>query len=152
MLGARITAVDISERLVAIARQKAKVAALDVRFVHADVGALPVDLRSGRFDVTYTGGGVLVWIPDIDIWANIVASTLRQGGTFVLYDGHPVTECMETSDSESSWLATISDVLIIPRPVRVGVIFRVLWTRPTPRWNSSGRSAMSSRRSLAPVW
>ncbi|HVX45792.1 MAG TPA: class I SAM-dependent methyltransferase [Mycobacteriales bacterium] len=95
--GARVTAVDISDGLITIAEEKARRAGLDVRFVRADVGALPADLRSGTFDLAYTGGGVLVWIPDIDRWAEIVASTLRPGGTFVLYDGHPVTGCLENS-------------------------------------------------------
>lgn len=99
VLGARVTAVDISDVLVEIGKRKATQAGLDVDFVRADVGALPDDLRSGGFDVTYTGGGVLVWIPDIDTWAQIIASTLRPGGTFVLYDAHPITACMEGTDS-----------------------------------------------------
>lgn len=99
VLGAQVTAVDISDARIETARQKAARAGLNVRFVRADIAALPQDLRSGGFDITYTGGGVLVWIPDIDKWANIVASTLRSGGLFVLYDGHPVTACLESSDS-----------------------------------------------------
>jgi SAM-dependent methyltransferase len=62
--------------------------------LNGDAGDLPADLRAGTFDVTYTGGGVLVWIHDIDRWADVVASTLRPGGKFVLYDGHPVTGCL----------------------------------------------------------
>lgn len=95
--GARVTAVDISDGLIRIAEEKAHRAGLDVRFIRADVGALPADLCSGTFDVAYTGGGVLVWIPDIDRWADVIASTLRPGGRFVLYDGHPVTGCLENS-------------------------------------------------------
>lgn len=99
VLGARVTAVDISDVLVDIGKRKATQAGLNVDFVRADVGALPRDLRSGKYDITYTGGGVLVWVPDIDNWAQIIASTLRPGGTFVLYDGHPITVCMERKDS-----------------------------------------------------
>lgn len=99
VLGAEVTAVDISDVHIEIARHKAAQAGLTVRFVQADIGALPAELRSNTFDVTYTGGGVLVWIPDIDKWAEVVASTLRPGGIFLLYDGHPVTDCLESSDS-----------------------------------------------------
>ncbi len=99
VLGARVTAVDISDVLVDVGRRKAAEAGLNVEFVRADVGALPAELRSGGFDITYTGGGVLVWVPNIDSWAQIVASTLRPGGTFVLYDGHPIAGCMEGRDS-----------------------------------------------------
>jgi len=99
VLGAQVTAVDISDGLITIAQRKAADAGLAVRFIAADVGALPADLRSGMFDITYTGGGVLVWIPDIAEWARIVASTLRPAGKLVLYDAHPATECLEGSDS-----------------------------------------------------
>jgi SAM-dependent methyltransferase len=99
VLGAKVTGVDIADRLIDIARRKAEAAGLAVRFVAADVGRLPADLGSGRFDVTYTGGGVLPWIPDIEIWARNVAGSLRPAGTFVLYEAHPVTACLEGTDS-----------------------------------------------------
>lgn len=64
VLGADVVAVDISERQVALAVEKAKAATIDARFVAADVGALPPDIADGEFDLVYTGGGVLVWVPE----------------------------------------------------------------------------------------
>jgi len=50
----------------------------------------PTDIATGGFDVVYTGGGVLVWVPDISRWAAVVAGALRLGGRFVLWEYHPV--------------------------------------------------------------
>src|SRR5439155_18552601 len=64
-LGALVTGVDISAEAVTVARERAPAAAL----VQADVHQLPVELRRGRFDLVYTGGGVLAWLQDLDAWA-----------------------------------------------------------------------------------
>jgi SAM-dependent methyltransferase len=70
-----------------------------VKFVTADVLDLPADLQSGEFDVVYTGGGSLVWLPDIDRWAGSVASALRPGGRLVLHEEHPIAWCLESDGS-----------------------------------------------------
>jgi SAM-dependent methyltransferase len=63
VLGARVLAVDISERQVELARSKAQAAGVRVDFAAADIGALPVEIAAGGFDVVYTGGGVLSGYP-----------------------------------------------------------------------------------------
>jgi ubiquinone/menaquinone biosynthesis C-methylase UbiE len=64
--GARATGVDISDAQIALAQRKAAAAGLHVRFVAADVYALPDELQSATFDLVFTGGGALVWLPDIE--------------------------------------------------------------------------------------
>ena len=90
-LGALVTGVDISPEAIAVAHERAPAAA----FVQGDVHALPVELRRGRFDLVYTGGGVLVWVHDLDAWAAGVAAALRPGGELLLWDGHPVASCVD---------------------------------------------------------
>jgi len=90
VLGAQVLAVDISERQLDLARSKAEAAGVRVDFVAADIGTLPTDIATGGFDVVYTGGGVLVWVPDISRWAAVVAGALRPGGRVVLWEYHPV--------------------------------------------------------------
>lgn len=86
-LGALVSAVDISADALEIARERAP----DVAYVHADVHDLPLELRRGRFDLVYTGGGVLAWLHDLDAWATGIASALKPGGLLLLYDTHPVS-------------------------------------------------------------
>lgn len=95
--GADATGVDISDEQIAIAQQTANDAGLSTRFIVADVYNLPNELYES-FDIVFTGGGSLVWLPDIDRWANIVASVLRQDGLFLLFEEHPVSGCMEVQD------------------------------------------------------
>ncbi|HVM13816.1 MAG TPA: DUF4037 domain-containing protein [Egibacteraceae bacterium] len=100
VLGAQVTAVDISTRQVELASKKARAAGLKVAFVAADVGALPAPIAEGGFDLVYTGGGVLVWVPDIKRWAAVIASALRPGGRFLIWDYHPVAMRWETVDGQ----------------------------------------------------
>ena len=86
-LGALVSAVDISADALEVARDRAP----DVAYVHADVHDLPLELRRARFDLAYTGGGVLPWLHDLDAWASGIASALKPGGSFLLYDTHPVS-------------------------------------------------------------
>jgi SAM-dependent methyltransferase len=90
-LGALVTAVDISPEALDIARQRVPTAA----FMEADVQALPLELRHHRFDLVYTGGGVLHWLHDLDSWAAGIAGALKPGGTLLLYDQHPVVGCVD---------------------------------------------------------
>ena len=95
-LGALVTGVDISAEALAVARERVPDAAL----IHADVHELPLQLRRGRFDLVYTGGGVLHWLQDLDAWANAIAAALKTGGELLLYDSHPVSACV---DRASHW-------------------------------------------------
>ena len=97
-LGAEVTAVDISEAQIDIARQSASAAGLPVTFVTADVLDLPDDLRDGGFDLVYTATGVLPWLPDLTRWADTIAAALRPGGRFVLLEEHPLAACLWADD------------------------------------------------------
>jgi SAM-dependent methyltransferase len=90
-LGALVSAVDISTEAIDLARERAP----DVAYVHADVHELPLELRRSRFDLVYTGGGVLHWLHDLDAWATGIASALKPGGMMLLYDNHPVSGCVD---------------------------------------------------------
>lgn len=92
-LGAVATGADISAAQIALAARKAADAGVAVRFVAADLYALPPDLQAGTFDIVYTGGGALVWLPDIARWAGVVAAALRPGGRLILWEEHPVAGC-----------------------------------------------------------
>jgi SAM-dependent methyltransferase len=90
-LGALVTAVDISADDIEVARERAP----DVAYYQADVHELPLELHRGRFDLVFTGGGVLESLRDLDQWAAGIAAALKPGGTLLLYDSHPVTDCVD---------------------------------------------------------
>jgi SAM-dependent methyltransferase len=98
--GAEATGVDISEEQIKLARQKADEATLAVRFVAADVYALPNDLQAGTFDYVYTSRGVIVWLPDLAGWARTIMAALKPGGAFLLFEEHPITGCLWITDGK----------------------------------------------------
>jgi SAM-dependent methyltransferase len=90
-LGALVSGVDGSEETIKAARRRLPDAAL----VTADVEALPVELRRGRFDLVYSSWGTLALVSDFDAWAAGVSSALRRGGILFAYDEHPVAACLD---------------------------------------------------------
>lgn len=98
VLGARATGLDISDRQMELAREKADEAGIDVTFLVGDVLDLPDQLTQGSFDLVHTGGGSLMWIPDIEAWAKSVASALRPGGRLLLLEEHPVAGVLAIED------------------------------------------------------
>ena len=89
-LGAEMTGLDFSAPALAAGRRLAAAAGVAVEFVESDVyGALDV-LPAGAFDLVYTGIGAIIWLPDIDRWAGVVADLLVPGGRFFMREGHPV--------------------------------------------------------------
>ncbi len=96
--GATVTGVDISNVQIELAQRKAAAADIDAQFVAADVYALPAELQSGTFDIVYSGDGVLVWLPDLNLWAQAISAALRPGGRFILYEEHPIAGCLWVTD------------------------------------------------------
>ncbi len=88
-LGARATGVDFSDDAIALARALNEEVGADTRFIRADVYDLP-DVLDEEFDIVFTSYGVLVWLPDLDRWAEVVCRHLKPGGTFYIVEFHPV--------------------------------------------------------------
>jgi SAM-dependent methyltransferase len=88
--GAVVTGVDFSGEGIATARSLADEVGLSARasFVQSDILALP-DVLQGSFDVVFTSWGALIWIGDLERWAQVVAHFLKPGGTFYIAEFHP---------------------------------------------------------------
>lgn len=89
-LGARMSGLDFSSASIAEARRLADQVGADVDFVESEVYDAVDVLGAGRFDLVYTGVGALIWLPDIERWAGVVATLLRPGGRLFVRDGHPM--------------------------------------------------------------
>jgi SAM-dependent methyltransferase len=91
-LGGLVTAIDVWEQPLAVARERYP----QVLFVQADPHALPVNLRRRRFDLVLAGG-LLPYVYDLELWAGEAAAALRQGGFLFLYDLHPALACVDAA-------------------------------------------------------
>lgn len=97
--GAEVTGVDISPKQIELATAKAAAAGIPADFVAADVYALPHDLlRLASFDIVYTGGGALVWLPDLDRWAATIHGLLKPSGRLIVREEHPVIARVEVRE------------------------------------------------------
>ena len=96
--GADATGIDLSPKQIELAKQKAAAAGLSVRFIASDIYTLPADIFEERFDIVFTGGGAIVWLPDLQEWAKIIARLLKPGGRLLIDEEHPLAGCMEVQD------------------------------------------------------
>lgn len=87
-MGAHVTSVDISEKQLEIARERAGILGIEVSFLRADVTDL-ASVPDASFDVAYTGGHVSVWVSDISKYYGEAARVLRPQGLFVVNEYHP---------------------------------------------------------------
>src|SRR5215217_6984812 len=88
-LGANVTSVDISERRLAVAADRARTLGLQLTFLRADVTNLSA-LEHHSFDLVYTGGHMSVWISDIQQYYAEAVRILKPDGLFVVNDYHPM--------------------------------------------------------------
>ena len=67
-------------------------------FLAADVSSRPQELAPESFDVVYTGGGALGWLPDLDSWAASIHELLKPSGRLILNEEHPQLGNLEVRD------------------------------------------------------
>jgi SAM-dependent methyltransferase len=119
-LGAReVVGLDLSARMLALARRKSELLSAPATWVHADVLSPPADLAHTA-DVVYTGKGALPWVLDLERWAAVVASLLVSGGHLYVHEGHPLNWLW---DSEASDIRLRPDADYFARSPRVNVDF-----------------------------
>jgi SAM-dependent methyltransferase len=90
-LGAVVTGVDPRAGVLETARQRWP----KILWVDGDPQSLPRQLRRGRFDLVYSGEGVLGGLDDLDGWAVGIAAALRGHGELLVFDDHPVADCVD---------------------------------------------------------
>ena len=85
---ARVTSIDISERQLETASDRAKRLDLEIDFVQADAMDLK-PLGDKRFDLVCSTNGFFVWIADLKTVFQEVYRVLKPGGHYIFYDVHP---------------------------------------------------------------
>jgi SAM-dependent methyltransferase len=108
-------------------------AGLAARFVEADLYAAP-EVLPEAFEVVYTGGGALCWLPDIRGWAQVVARMLRPGGTFYIREAHPVLWSLE-DEREDAQLVICRPYFEVAEPTRWDA--EPIWDKGAPEVTTS---------------
>lgn len=86
--GAKVTGVDFSEVAIKTAKELSKETGIKAEFICSDIYELPKVLKK-KYDIVYTSGGVICWLPDLEKWGKIIAHFLKKGGFFYIMEGHP---------------------------------------------------------------
>jgi SAM-dependent methyltransferase len=113
--GAIVTGLDFSTAARALAAE------LDVpaRFVEGNVYDAPAQLDA-QYDIAFVTWGSIIWLPDIRLWAQIVAELLAPGGWLYLAEGHPSTLSLDEVDGRllalQSWRTPPSAPFISDEP------------------------------------
>jgi len=89
--GAVVTAIDPSEQLLDAARERWP----KILWIQAEAGALPGELRRGRFDLVYSPEDVIANLVDLEAWARGLADALQPRGELLVFDDHPVALCVD---------------------------------------------------------
>src|SRR5260221_291056 len=90
-LGAVVTAIDESAELLDAARERWP----SILWVQGTVQELPSELRRRRFDLVYSPEGGLAQLDDLEGWARGIAAAMPSRGELLLYEEHPVAECVD---------------------------------------------------------
>lgn len=98
-LGAKVTSVDISQKQLDIASERAEMLGLEITFQQGDVTDL-TKLKDNHFDIVFTGGHVAVWVSDLKKYYAEAARILSIGGLFIVEEYHPFRRVWKESKTE----------------------------------------------------
>jgi 2-polyprenyl-3-methyl-5-hydroxy-6-metoxy-1,4-benzoquinol methylase len=92
--GAIVTGVDLSDSAIEKANELASAINVDARFICHDVYQFG-ELVKPEFDIVFTSFGVICWLPDLTLWAETIANSLKSGGLFYMAEFHPFNDVVE---------------------------------------------------------
>jgi SAM-dependent methyltransferase len=136
-LGAKVTGVDFSEEAIKTAKTLSKETGIKAEFICSDIYELPKVLKK-KFDIVYTSGGVLCWLPDLNKWGKIIAHFLKPGGFFYIMEGHPFMNVFNNSKNmtrlEATWSYFHNPEPIYWEPEGDYADPTNIWTKGTYEW------------------
>ena len=89
-MGANCVGVDFSEKAIASAEEIKKELGLETTFICSDIYSLDSSILNEKFDIVFTSYGTIGWLPNINEWAQVVRSFLKEDGHFIIAEFHPV--------------------------------------------------------------
>lgn len=92
-LGAHVTGVDLSSEAIHQAKSISEKTNLEATFICSDVYKF-AEANCEKFDIVFVSYGALCWLPDLTLWAQIVANSLKDGGQVNIVEFHPFDELL----------------------------------------------------------
>ena len=142
-LGAQATGVDFSDEAIELARALNAEVGTDARFIRSDVYDL-TNVLDEEFDIVFTSYGVLVWLPDLDRWADVIRRCLKPGGTFYIVEFHPHLATLEPSGV----VTRAHSIAIFAKSCSLRAMSRPMPVTSTSRVPITSGSTASARSSL----
>jgi len=93
LLGAKLTASDISERQIYNAKQIADEKKWDIEYLCEDNMNFG-KIKNDEFDLVYTSRGVFMWISDLTAMFRNFRRVLKTGGKYILFETHPINRLL----------------------------------------------------------
>lgn len=87
-MGAQVTGVDFSSTAIEKAKEINKQLDLNTEFLCCNIYDLDQHLTE-QFDFVFASYGVIIWLPDLKLWAKQISQRLKKGGEFLLVEFHP---------------------------------------------------------------
>ncbi|WP_163836035.1 class I SAM-dependent methyltransferase [Spartinivicinus ruber] len=89
--GAIVTGIDLSPVAIEAANKIKKQVNIDAEFICSDIYEIDNNIpEKNSFDIVFTSYGAICWLPDLNKWAETIASNLKPGGIFYMVEFHPV--------------------------------------------------------------
>jgi len=97
-LGAQCTGIDLSDEGIQKAKLLNDELDLNATFIESNVYDVPKNVK-GTFDIVFTSYGAVGWLPDLTLWANVIAEKLHKGGVFYMVEFHPISWMFSYAES-----------------------------------------------------
>lgn len=91
--GAVVTGVDISSTAIDLAKKLSEETDIPATFICSDVYTLPKILHK-KFDIIFMSYGVVLWLKNLEKWAEILNRYLKKNGIVYIVDIHPFTNIL----------------------------------------------------------
>jgi len=92
---------DISDEAIKEAKERAAVCKIDCKFIRSDVYEIGSE-RNNHFDIAYIRAGGMGWLPDLQLFFEIIAALLRNDGLLFMHEVHPITDVLPLAGSEDA--------------------------------------------------
>ncbi|HJO91787.1 MAG TPA: class I SAM-dependent methyltransferase [Victivallales bacterium] len=101
MGAARCIGIDISDEAVREANNRARMCDIDCQFVRSDIYDIPENLYNS-FDIVHITSGGIGWIPDLNLFYQIVNNLLRKEGVILFHEIHPFSETIPFDNAQTN--------------------------------------------------